>query len=278
ITRLFYQLVQYRNIYAGQCEETAALIDPDSRNTFFYGSYNFPGMKKTQVQVDTSGALALQQFCAIADSLITTKNRLWHGLESDEYVMKDRDSKDWFDKTRNILFKFRYLPEANFIGANFRGWRSLGAYGNRITFIDELDTRWNPGRPGLRYKAVPFGECFFAENHQGVVTVLIRWFRLTARQACEKFGEDWLPPELNKGLEEDLQTPFQFLHCVRPRDIDDYDPERLDHKGMPFESHYVSIEGQCLVAPEGGYRTFPYAIGRYDQMPGEVYGRGPAQL
>src|SRR5262249_19167384 len=28
----------------------------------------------------------------------------------------------------------------------------------------------------------------------------------------------------------------------------------------------------------GGYRTFPYAIGRYDQMPGEVYGRGPAQL
>jgi hypothetical protein len=31
------------------------------------------------------------------------------------------------------------------------------------------------------------------------------------------------------------------------------------------------------MAPEGGYRTFPYSVSRYDQAPGEVYGRGPAQ-
>jgi hypothetical protein len=30
--------------------------------------------------------------------------------------------------------------------------------------------------------------------------------------------------------------------------------------------------------PESGYRTFPYAVSRYDQAPGEVYGRGPAQI
>ena len=29
---------------------------------------------------------------------------------------------------------------------------------------------------------------------------------------------------------------------------------------------------------EGGYRTFPYAVSRYDQAPREVYGRGPAQM
>jgi hypothetical protein len=47
---------------------------------------------------------------------------------------------------------------------------------------------------------------------------------------------------------------------------------------MPFSSHYVSIEGQCLMADEGGYRVFPYAVDRYDQNPDEVYGRGPLQL
>lgn len=31
------------------------------------------------------------------------------------------------------------------------------------------------------------------------------------------------------------------------------------------------------MAPEGGYRTFPYSVSRYDQAPNEVYGRGPAQ-
>jgi len=30
--------------------------------------------------------------------------------------------------------------------------------------------------------------------------------------------------------------------------------------------------------PESGYRVFPYAVSRYDQAPGEVEGRGPAQI
>ena len=57
ITKLFYELANYRNIFAGQWEEAAALIDPDSRNTFFYGSYKFPGQKNSQYQVDMTGAL-----------------------------------------------------------------------------------------------------------------------------------------------------------------------------------------------------------------------------
>jgi hypothetical protein len=137
----------------------------------------------------------------------------------------------------------------------------------------------------MRYKAVPLGECFFAENHQGIVTTIVRWFRLTAAQAAEKFyGREWLPPQLDAALEKNLQTPFQFLHCVKPRDDSEYDPERLDERGMPFETYYVSIDGKCLMPfdpsgrMESGYHVFPYAVSRYDQMPGEVYGRGPAQL
>jgi hypothetical protein len=276
LLKLFYELTTYRNIFAGQWEEGAAIADPDSRNTFFYGSYNFPGVKKTQQQVDGSTALAIQQFCAIADSLITPQNRLWHGLESDPYVMKDRDTRAWFDDVRSVLFTERYRPQANFAGNNFRIWKSLGAFGNGIMFVDPLDRRWHSGRPGLRYRACHLRECFFAENHQGIVTTMVRWWRMTAQQAYEKFG--FVPPNLKPALEKQLQTPYQFLHCVRPRGVDDLDPQRLDEKGMPFESHYVSIEGMCLMAPAGGYHTFPYAVSRYDQMPDEVYGRGPLQL
>jgi hypothetical protein len=276
--KLFSELVLMRNVFAGQWEEASALILPTSRNTFFYGSYNFPGVKKTQQQVDATGALALHQFCAIADSLITPKNRLWHGLESDEYVMKDRATREFFDEVRTLLFRYRGRASANFYAQNFSNWRSLGAFGNSVMFTDEIDRRWNAGQPGLRYRSVPLGECFFAENHQGIVTTLVRWFRLTAAQAEEKFGEEWLPPQLWPALQQNLQTPYNFLHCVYPRDEDDYDPERLDHRGMPFVSYYQSVEGQCLCADEGGFRTFPYAVSRYDQTPGEVYGRGPAQI
>lgn len=276
ILKLFYELTTYRNVFAGQWEEGAAIADPDSRNTFFYGSYNFPGVKKTQQQVDGSTALALQQFCAIADSLITPQNRLWHGLESDPYVMKDRATRAWFDDVRDIVFHERYRPQANFVGNNYRLWKSIGGYGNGIMFVDGLDRRWHGGQTGLRYRACHLRECFFAENHQGIVTTLIRWWRMTAQQCLEKFGH--VPPNLKPALQQNLQTPYQFLHCVTPRDPDELDYDRMDEKGMPFESNYVSIEGQCLMAPTGGFRTFPYAVSRYDQMPDEVYGRGPLQL
>ena len=67
--RLFSELQLYRNVFASQWEEAARLILPTSLNTFYYGAYNFPGMKKTAEQVDASGALALSQFVAIVDSL-----------------------------------------------------------------------------------------------------------------------------------------------------------------------------------------------------------------
>src|SRR6185369_12498458 len=77
-------------------------------------------------------------------------------------------------------------------------------------------------------------------------------------------------------LDKQSQQPFNFLHCVKPRR--DYDRSRLDAKGLPFSSHYVCIEGQCLMQEEKGYRVFPFALFRYDQAPREWYGRGPAQM
>jgi len=56
-----------------------------------------------------------------------------------------------------------------------------------------------------------------------------------------------------------------------------YDRNRIDAKGMPWSSHYVSIEGQCLMKEEGGYRTFPYAVSRYDVAPREVYADAAAK-
>jgi len=156
--KIFSELVTYRNVHAGQWEEAASLVDVDSRNTFMYGSYNFPGQKRTQYQVDASGMLALQQFCAIADSMITPKNRLWHGLETDKYLMKQPGVRKFYEDMRDVVFDYRYRPEGNFHGQNYRIWKSLGAYGNSIMFTDALDRRWHGGRPGLRYKAVPLGE------------------------------------------------------------------------------------------------------------------------
>jgi hypothetical protein len=274
----FSQYQVWRSVFAGQWEEVAELIEVSSRNTFFYQNFNWPGQKKTQQQVDATGALALHRFCAIADSLVTPRNMKWHGLRAtNDYVMKDRDTRLWFESTTNKLFKYRYQTDANFAGQNYRMWQSIGAFGNGTMYIDKFDGRRYGLPNGLRYKAVPLGETFFGENHQGKVDRMLRWFRLTAYQAVQKWGIDALPPGLHSALEQQSQWPYNFLHCVKPRG-EDYDPDSLDEKSFPFESYYVSIEGQCLMEPESGYRVFPFAVSRYDQAPNEVYGRGWAQI
>jgi hypothetical protein len=277
ILREFSQFQTRRSGFAAQWEEVAQLILPTSSNTFFYGSYNSPGQKKTAQQVDATGALALHRFCAIADSLVTPRNMHWHGLQGDDYVMKDRATRLWFENATKALFRHRYAANANFAAQNYNNWQSLGAFGNATMFIDRFDDRWERGHRGLRYKSVPLGETFYGENHQGKVDRIIRWFRLTAYQALQKWGMEWLPENLVAALQQNSTTPFNFLHCVKPR-TDDYDPEALDARSMPFSSHYVSLEGRCLMGQERGYRVFPYAVSRYDQSPGEVEGRGPAQI
>ena len=274
--RLFSELQLYRNVFAAQWEEAARLILPTSLNTFYYGAYNFPGMKKTAEQVDASGALALSQFVAIVDSLVTPKNQIWHGLKADPYVMKNRDVREYFDEVRDLLFDYRYREIGNFHGQNTNNWQSLGAFGNATMFVDKLDSRWHNNIKGLRYKSVPLGETFYGENHQGIVDTMIRWFRRTAVQAAQAWGYDRLPGTIRTALDKDSQTPFDFLHVVRPRE--DYEPRRLDIKGLPFASRYWCVQGQNMMAKEGGFRVFPYAVSRYDQTPGECYGRGPAQI
>jgi hypothetical protein len=277
IMQAFYQAVIWRSPFGGHWEETAELIDPNSRNTFFYQNYNTPGVKKTQQQIDAHGGLALHRFTAIANSLITPRNARWHGLEADDpYVMKDRATKLYFEQLTDVVFRQRYAPTANFFSQNIAVWRSLGAYGNGTMFCDALDGRLHGGARGLRYKAVPLGETFFEENHQGQVCTMYRWFRRTAYQAVQQWGLSALPAGLAPALKANSQWPYNFLHCVKPRA--NYDPQAIGPRGMPYCSYYVSIEGKCLMAPEGGYRMFPFPVARYVGAPGEVYYRGPAQI
>lgn len=273
----FSQYTTWRQVFAGQWEETAQLILPTARNTFFYTNFNWPGAKKTDRQVDSTGMMALNRFAAICDSLLTPRNAKWHKLvANNEYVMKDRQTRLWFERVTDILFKYRYAPHANFASQNNQNFQSLGAFGNATMYIDAFDGRQFDGAVGLRYRAVPLGETFYGENHQGVVDRLIRWFRLTAYQALQKWGPERLPVNLHAPLQQNSQWLYDFLHCVRPRH--DYDPRAFGPKSLPWASYYVSVQGSCLMAPEGGYRTFPYAVSRYDQTPWEVYGRGPAQM
>lgn len=272
----FQQLQTYRAVFGTHWEEVAEILRPTSRNTFFYGNYNFPGQKKTDRQVDTKAALALFRFSAILDSLLTPRNMTWHtlGAESD-YLMKDRRVRLWYENTTKALFRYRYAPIANFSANNYNIWEELGSFGTGNMLVDQAYDENDQPVPGVRYKCVPLGEMFLRENHQHLINGFCRWYRLTGAQALGKF-KNKCPERLKEQASKYSQMPFDFLHRVCPRG-EDYDPGRRDSYGMPFASYNICLTTNDLIS-QGGYRSFPLAASRYIQTPGEVYGRSPGML
>ncbi|CAB4132156.1 Head-to-tail connector protein, podovirus-type [uncultured Caudovirales phage] len=272
----FGQLQLMRNTFASHWEEAAELVAPNYRNTFYFGNFEWPGVKKTDRQIDASAMLALHRFAAICDSMLTPRNMFWHGLEGlDENLRKNRSVQLYFEQTTKLLFKMRYAPMANFAGQNQNAFHSLGAFGTQGMFVDQaVDPATGLPIRGIRYKNVPLGELFLRENHQGMVDGVTRWFRLTPEQLVKVPGwREKIPEDVWERVKQHAQAPIDILHRVVPRA--DFEPFRLDARGKRYASYYVCIQGKCLLQ-EGGYRRFPYAVSRYEQTPYDgPYGRGP---
>lgn len=265
----YEQLSADRSHFEGQWKEIAERVIPAQRDKFDQkGWKSEQGQKKTEFLFDSTAAIALNRFTAILDSLLTPRNQTWHRLvASDPALNRIREVKLWFEEVNRLLFKYRYAPKANFASQNQQNYASLGSYGSGCMFVDKLI---DPSEKGLRYRNIHLGEVYFSENHQGIVDKALRYYPMTARQAVQKWG-DKVPDKIKNT--NNKEENFFFIHCVKPRT--DKDPQRVDYKGMDYASYYVSIDGKMILS-EGGFSTFPYAISRYEQHPGEVYGRSPA--
>lgn len=260
-----------RATFESHWEEVARLVVPNYRGSFTSNNFRQQGEKRTEHQYDSTAGIAANRFSAVMESMLTPRNQRWHRLTPGgpgrQALMKDRDSRLWLEQATDILFSFRNAARSNFQNQLREGaYFSLGTFGTGCVFIDSLDGG------GLRYRAIPLSEVYFSENHQGVIDRAIRRFRFTARQAYRQWG-DKLPAKIILAAKEKPETEFFFLHCVKPRE--DLDMNRMDARGKPFASYYVS-ETEKLLLSEGGYNTFPFAISRYVKVPGETYGRSPA--
>jgi len=274
IWRDFEKRRQLRSNWEDHWNQIAKRVIPSHRDLFTQAksSVNLfsKGRRKTEFVLDSTAALALDKFTSILDSLLTPRNQRWHKLQaSNPEKNKDREVKLWMETANRALFKFRYSPQANFASQNQMVYQSLGAYGTGGLFTDP-----HTSGLGTRYKNIHLGEIFGRENHQGVVNTVYRYFPLSAWQAIDQFGEENLPSDIVQAAKgKDPDAEFFFLHAVVPRL--DPDIERMDFRGMPWASFYISEKNKTLVE-EGGFRSFPYAIPRYRQTANEFYGRSPA--
>jgi hypothetical protein len=235
-----------------------------------------PGDKHTERVFDATANLALERFAAAMESMLTPRTQKWHKLRTGVPELDDqKEIKEYLDAVTQILFSVRYAPKANFASQANEAFMSLGAFGTGGVYIDEAVGG------GIRYRSVHLSELYIAENFQGVIDTVYRKFQMTARQVMQRttlkgplrWKPEDIPQKIKEAAEKFPEQLFDFLHAVQPNDDVKYG--RKDYKGMLFSSCYISIEGRQMVH-EGGYRTMPYAVGRYVTSPKEIYGRSPA--
>jgi hypothetical protein len=266
VLRLFQQVSGNRGMWESHWQEIKDRIWPSTQD--FTSKFTTQGAKKNQEVYDSTAAVALNRFAAILDSYLTPRNQTYHRVVSSvPELNKNREVRLYYEDVTRILFRYRYATIANFASQNLMFNKGLGAFGSSIMYIDNAQTE-----PGIRYKNCHLGETYFVENHQGIVDQIIRHYPMTARQALQKW-KNLCPDFIKQAYEKNQEQEFWFIHYVGPRM--DIDWERADHKGMPFQSHYICVQGATHLE-EGGYNTFPYTPSRYEQAPNETYGRSPA--
>lgn len=268
LMREFEQMSSDRGVWEEHWREIAERVLP--RQDWFQASNKTPGEKRTEKVFDATAGLALERFAAAMESMLTPRTQRWHKLKTKDPALADNgDVQKYLDEVTNIIFQVRYNPKANFASQAHENYMSLGAFGTGAIFIDDMVGS------NIRYKAIHLSEIYFAENFSGMIDKVSRKFEMTARQIAQRWGYESLPEKIKTALEKSPEQKFEVLHCVKPNET--FKPGRVDYRGMPYASYYMTFEGRQILS-EGGYRTFPYAVSRYVTAPKEIYGRSPAMI
>ena len=227
-----------------------------------------PGTQRSaQTIFDSTATRALTRLAATMNSLLTNPTSKWFDLITDDITLNSTvPAQQWFDTTSNALL--RTLENSNFYSEINEMYIDYSGYGTGILYVEKSITSDRE----LTFSCRSPKECFIAENSEGIVDVLIREFKMTARQIVTDFDEN-ISDKIKKAYDKNPEENFTIIHAVFPRD--DFDVTKEDNVNMKFASMWIEGDSKHLLKTSG-YNTFPYIVCRWLKESGEVYGRSPA--
>lgn len=266
-------LLVERRMWEPIWRDCATYIDPNS-DDFGAEQERKQGNKKGERVFDNTAIMARDRLAAAHESMLTPRNSKWHGLKCTRQELNDDDEvQEYLEAVRDRIFGARYAPHANFAAQIGAYYQQLDTFGTAAVFVDETMGI------GLRYKALHLNELYIQEDFQGRVVGVHRKFALTAGQAMDalKKGKFTSLPKLiiDQANDPTLQLRRSwYIHAVHRNDEATWMPDYAGRNSWPIESCYFMPDflWECGT---GGYRTFPFAVGRYLTGPRETYGRAP---
>jgi hypothetical protein len=253
--------------------ECSELLLPRQSGFDNLGGYGTPQNLESRV-FDEYAQQALEQGVSIFEGYVIPRGQIWQRWElADEDLMKLQHVREWSERKNMQLFRLRNDPKSGFTGQVHESVASLFAFGMQSMWVDlRRDIVGNV--QGFSYQSEFIGEIFVKEDHQGLVSLVHRMFRMKAHQAFSKWGER-SPPCVKKAMEGNKNPDecFEFIHRIEPNR--EFDGDRIDEKGKPWRGCYFCVSDN-LIFETGGYHSMPRTVSRFINAPNEEYGRCPA--
>ncbi len=265
IVRRLDRLKSERNNYETFWQDVSKYTLP--RKAYITRDRN-PGEKYPYDVYDTTAMQANIVLAAGLHSYLTNPNSRWFSLRLDDKDLSESsDVKEWLNDTEERMYN--QLNQSNFNQQIHELYLDLGVFGVACMYEEEDPVE------GIRFYSRDIAEIFIAENEKERIDTVYRKFKMTARQAYEKWGDQAGEVVKNFMEKKDYDKQVEFVHCVEPRY--ERDVNKDDASNMPYESTYIELSKKHLIG-QSGYREFPYFTPRFNKNSGEVWGSSPAMV
>jgi hypothetical protein len=256
-----------RSMLETQWQEIAELMRPMSAE---FTRTRTMGEKRMDSIYDSTPLLALDSLSSGLWGSVTNSSSRWFELKARERSLNESHAvKVWTSIVTERLLQAFADQGQRFYSRSLELYGDLAAFGTGVFYVDE-----DPKSDRIWYSRIHLAEAYIAENDREVVDTLFRGpFKMTARQAVQKFGRD-AHAKLIEMAEREPDQVTDFLHAVLPRADVDLPADKL---GRAFASVYVWLD-QRHVCRVGGYHEFPFQTPRWSTQSRFVYGDAPGML
>ena len=221
IIERFEQLKSNRINWEQHWQEIADYVLPRKDDIY---KTRMVGEKKGQNKVfDSTGIHANELLASALHGMLTNPSTQWFELSTgDEQLDQQDDVRLWLQSA--VRQMHRVLNNSNFQTEIHEVYLDLGSFGTACMRIEEDE------EDIIRFHSRPIYEAYIDQNNKGQVDTVYRSWMWSTRQIAQEFGEENLPDEMKRLLEDDKgrYVDHEVIHAVEPA-TEAYDGPELEY-------------------------------------------------
>tara|TARA_R100001086_G_scaffold47653_1_gene20983 strand:- start:12606 stop:14267 length:1662 start_codon:yes stop_codon:yes gene_type:complete len=260
-----YALGNWKNLWQ-ECADWC-LPTNDNINRVRYG-----GLEKSPQRMIDTCIEANYNFASGFYSHMFPPNSVWAKYRHpNPMLMADEQVAYYFEQVSRVIHQI--IVGSNFAQEQFQALLCMGCFGTNCLTLEEDD------KEIVRFRNHIISDVRLEENYLGEVDTVAREFKLTLRQAIQKYGAEALSKAGFDQLEEQSKDygsrKYTFIQFIMPRT--DYVKADKKNTQKPFASFHISREKGTIIL-ESGFDYNPYKVARFSKGNDEIYGRSPMSM